>query len=150
MRFRVEKFKIFGKIGSDRLQEKLKNNPQLKEEIKQKQLDTWNKNRKKHIEKTRLHQPKAVEASIKPEARKRQKQKLKEINHQQGEKNSQYGTVWIFNLDLKENKKISKNEKIPEGWIVGRIIDFDSYIKKLSAKNERKIRKEVKKGGQKT
>jgi hypothetical protein len=141
--FLVEKFKIFGKIGNDRLREKLKNNPQLREEIKQKQIESWNKNREKHIEKTKLYQPKGVEASKTPEARKRQKQKLKEIKHQQGQKNSQYGTVWIFNLDLKENKKISKNEKIPDGWDVGRIVDFDSYIKKQNEKNERKIRKEL-------
>tara|TARA_R110000772_G_scaffold53243_1_gene121895 strand:- start:68 stop:874 length:807 start_codon:yes stop_codon:yes gene_type:complete len=141
--FLIEKFKIFGKIGSDRLREKLKNNPQLREKIKNKQIESWNKNREKHIEKTRLHQPKAVEASIKPEARKRHKQKLKEINHQQGKKNSQYGTVWIFNLDLKENKKISKNEKILEGWNVGRIIDFDSHIKKLKKRELNKLNNKV-------
>ena len=141
--FLIEKFKIFGKVGSDRLQEKLKGNPQLKEEIKQKQIESWNKNREIHIEKTRLYQPKGVQAAKTPEAIENKKKTFKNIKHQQGQKNSQYGTIWIFNLDLKENKKISKNEKIPDGWIVGRIIDFDSYIKKLNAKNERKIRKEL-------
>lgn len=37
-----------------------------------------------------------------------------------GKNNSQYGTMWICNLELKENKKISKEETIPNGWIVGR------------------------------
>ena len=39
---------------------------------------------------------------------------------QAGEGNSQHGTCWICNLDLKENKKISKADEIPTGWILGR------------------------------
>lgn len=35
-----------------------------------------------------------------------------------GEKNSQYGTMWITNGS--ENKKISKSNSIPEGWVRGR------------------------------
>lgn len=45
---------------------------------------------------------------------------FKEIKHQQGSKNSQYGTMWIYNLELKESKKIKTNESIPEGWLKGR------------------------------
>ena len=37
-----------------------------------------------------------------------------------GEKNSQYGTIWITN-NL-ENKKIKKNDTIPDGWTKGRKI----------------------------
>ena len=46
-------------------------------------------------------------------------------NHQQGEKNSQFGTCWIHN-DL-ENKKIKKSELenyINMGWIKGRKMKF--------------------------
>ena len=42
-------------------------------------------------------------------------------NHQQGEKNSQFGTCWIHNNN--ENKKIKKEqlkEYISNGWIKGR------------------------------
>jgi len=39
---------------------------------------------------------------------------------QSGEGNSQYGTRWICNLELQENRKISKNEIIPDGWLLGR------------------------------
>lgn len=35
-------------------------------------------------------------------------------------KNSQFGTMWICNVDLQENKKIKKDEIIPSGWIAGR------------------------------
>jgi hypothetical protein len=37
-----------------------------------------------------------------------------------GELNSQYGTKWICNIELKQNKKIKKDTAIPNGWILGR------------------------------
>jgi hypothetical protein len=40
---------------------------------------------------------------------------------QSGIGNSQYDTQWIYNNDLKESKKIPKSEKIPEGWLKGRV-----------------------------
>jgi group I intron endonuclease len=36
-----------------------------------------------------------------------------------GNKNSQFGTMWICNLETKENRKIS-NRSIPNGWVAGR------------------------------
>ena len=39
---------------------------------------------------------------------------------QQGQKNSQYGTCWI--TDGASNKKIKKQDAIPEGWQLGRKI----------------------------
>ena len=126
--FIVEKQKIFGKIGSDRLREKLKNNPQLQKEIKQKQIESWNKNREKHIEKTKIYQPLGVEAARTPEARRKQKKKLKEINHQQGESNSQYGKIWITNGTKEGTCRINKAESIPEGFRKGRISKNDDSI----------------------
>lgn len=44
---------------------------------------------------------------------------------QQGSKNSQYGTCWIYNIKLKENKKIKKedlNYHLTKGWVKGRKI----------------------------
>lgn len=46
---------------------------------------------------------------------------------QQGEKNSQYGTCWIYNLEKKESIKIKKenlNNYIKLGWIKGRKLKF--------------------------
>ncbi len=48
------------------------------------------------------------------------KRKIGEANslHQQGEKNSQFGSMWITNGT--ENRKIKKLDQIPEGWYKGR------------------------------
>ena len=40
--------------------------------------------------------------------------------HQRGDKNSQFGKMWITNPNLKESKRIYKDEPIPEGWVKGR------------------------------
>lgn len=58
----------------------------------------------------------------KPESIEKQKQTFKEIKHQQGSKNSQYGTCWITNGS--ENKKIKKEELYfweEKGYHKGRI-----------------------------
>ena len=39
-----------------------------------------------------------------------------------GDRNSQYGTRWISNLLLQQNRKISKDSVIPEGWVIGRSV----------------------------
>ena len=52
------------------------------------------------------------------EAKKKRKETFKEINHQQGDRNSQYGTMWITNGI--SNKKIKNNLPIPNGWKKGR------------------------------
>jgi hypothetical protein len=51
-----------------------------------------------------------------------------------GTGNSQFGTKWIYNIELRETKKIPKTEVVPKGWSLGRIIDFDLYFKKMSNK----------------
>lgn len=53
---------------------------------------------------------------------KESKEKIGKANSikQQGNGNSQYGTIWITNGD--KNLKIKKNENIPDGWRKGRII----------------------------
>ena len=39
---------------------------------------------------------------------------------QTGTSNSQYGTMWICNIQSKENKKIPTSNPLPEGWVKGR------------------------------
>jgi hypothetical protein len=47
---------------------------------------------------------------------------------QQGTRNSQFGSVWIFSLNEKQNKKNDSGTKIPDGWERGRVPDFDIYF----------------------
>jgi hypothetical protein len=65
------------------------------------------------------------EAALSEKAREKRKKTLSEINHQQGEKNSQYGKRWIYSKDLKISKSIKKSDPLPEGWSEGRKIKFD-------------------------
>jgi len=39
---------------------------------------------------------------------------------QGGERNSQYGTMWIYSMTEKKNDKIKRGAPIPEGWVAGR------------------------------
>lgn len=43
---------------------------------------------------------------------------------QQGSKNSQAGTVWIYSDELQVSKKIHKNDPLPVGWERGRKMNF--------------------------
>lgn len=52
-------------------------------------------------------------------------EKLSELNHQKGEKNSQYGTCWIHNNEKSIKIKIDDlSEYISKGWIKGRKMKF--------------------------
>lgn len=39
-----------------------------------------------------------------------------------GDKNSQFGAMWIMNPESGESKKIKKDDLIPDGWVKGRKI----------------------------
>ena len=67
-----------------------------------------------------IHGEKIRELAQSVEAKEKRKNTFNEIKHQQGINNSQYGTKWIHNLELKISKKIKKDENIPDGWILGR------------------------------
>jgi hypothetical protein len=54
-----------------------------------------------------------------PEVKEKRKNTMAANNHQKGEKNSQYGTMWITNGEI--NMKISKNKQVPENYRKGRI-----------------------------
>ena len=63
----------------------------------------------------------AVELARTPEAIKKKKETFKEIGHQQGEKNSQYGKVWITDGTKEGSYRINKEDPIPEGYRLGRV-----------------------------
>ena len=57
------------------------------------------------------------------ETKRKMSETHKRNNHQKGEKNSQFGKCWIYNLELQENKSIKKDElnnRLEKGWIKGR------------------------------
>lgn len=47
--------------------------------------------------------------------------------NQSGNKNSQFGTRWIHNVELQQSKKIPKTDELPKGWAEGRRLKFNSY-----------------------
>lgn len=60
---------------------------------------------------------------------------------QKGDKNSQFSTMWIYNVELRESKKVPKGE-IPIGWIKGRKLNFDLDELNRKKKEELKSSKE--------
>lgn len=44
---------------------------------------------------------------------------------QTGEGNSQFGTKWINNIKLRKSIKVAHDYILSEGWVLGRIINFD-------------------------
>lgn len=58
------------------------------------------------------------------ETKEKQKNTFNNINHQQGSKNSQYGTKWIHNKELKQCKKVPKDAILDTGWEIGRVIKW--------------------------
>jgi hypothetical protein len=83
---------------------------------------------KRNLEHLKKIQIFGVEASKSPEAIAKKKETLRNIDHQKGEKNSQYGTRWIHSLDLKISRRVRKTDELPEGWKEGRVIDFDKKL----------------------
>lgn len=65
--------------------------------------------------------PDIIQRMSSPEIIEKKKQKFKEIKHQQGHKNSQYGKVWITDGTEKGSTKIKKGNPIPEGFYLGRV-----------------------------
>lgn len=80
------------------------------EEIKNKRIET----RKKNGTKSDASRMQTEEANIK------RKETFASIGHSQGEKNSQFNKRWIYNLELKISKTISKYDPLPLGWLEGR------------------------------
>ena len=127
---------------------KLPVNPKTKQKISKNIKERWNNPdwicREKVLNVLLQNQSKAVEASKTAEIIEKKKKKFKEIEHQQGEKNSQYGTILIHNLDLRQTKRIKKDDPIPNGWNKGAIYDFDAYFDRQMKKEEKKNLNELK------
>lgn len=68
---------------------------------------------------------------------------------QLGQGNNRYGTKWIHNPTLRQCKSVCRNIPNEDGWLDGRVMDWDAYflrieqalIKKSSEKKESRIKK---------
>ena len=58
---------------------------------------------------------------------------------QRGERNSQHGKRWICNLELRENRKIGRDDPLPEGWVVGRNVWNKRVAKEHDKRNDLKV-----------
>jgi len=58
---------------------------------------------------------------------------------QSGMNNSQYGSFWIHNKQLRVSKRVPKNLQIEDGWELGRVINFDKEVERTKQEwlNER-------------
>lgn len=72
-------------------------------------------------DKVKKIQPFAVEAAKSESAKEKRLETFKRIEHQKGEKNSMYGTMWITNGTKGGSFRINKNDPIPEGYRKGRV-----------------------------
>jgi hypothetical protein len=54
--------------------------------------------------------------------------------------NSQYNKKWIYSIKTKQNKKIDKNAEIPEGWALGRIINWDKKLFPIKKINKQALK----------
>jgi hypothetical protein len=62
-----------------------------------------------------------------------------------GDKNPVYGTRLIHNPNLRQTKRIAREEALPEGWKEGAVYDYDLYFEKLDTANKKLAEKKAKK-----
>jgi hypothetical protein len=128
---KIERMALGGKKGNQIITEKLKD-PKNLEEHKEKCREAFHNNPRKEemIQRAKDNQPKAVEAARTPEAIEKMKRTRKERGVQQGENNSQYGTMWITDGTIEGSIRIKKGDPIPEGFVPGAVFNTENYVYK--------------------
>ena len=118
------------KKGANKLKQLLKNNEFNKEFRKSISIGLKNSEKRKNYfksDKFKEHKNKFSSngccAALSEKSNKKRIKTFKIINHQQGDKNSNYGKSWYYNLELKQSKPFLPDE-VPYGWIKGRKIKF--------------------------
>jgi hypothetical protein len=114
-------------IISKLIAESNRNRPhsQLSKDVSSKLLkERWNdpEFKIKQIELLRKMSPNARLLACTPDAIEKKKKTLQRIGHQQGEKNSMYGKMWITDGTKEGSYRIDKNQDIPEGFRKGRVL----------------------------
>ncbi len=128
--FLKEKFKSFGIKGGQTLKKMLEDD-EYREQYSANCKERFENSpyKEEMIRRILENQPRAVELARTPENIEKKKQTLKEIGHQQGEKNSQYGKMWITDGTKEGSYRINKGDPIPEGFRKGRISRNEDDIK---------------------
>jgi len=123
---------------------KLPVKPETREKISKNNIERWDNANSKYKEKMirilQENQIKATNSAKNPESIEKRKLTYKVRGHGKGEKNSQYGTILIHNLDLRQTKRIKKDDTIPVGWNKGAIYDFGAYFLRQKLKETEKIK----------
>lgn len=114
------------KLGAQKTGQVMKNkmkDEKLREEWSNMKKEHWKREeyRKKQIPHLLEIQKTASILGNTDEGLKKKKETYKKINHQKGNKNSQYGSMWITDGTKEGTRKINKNELIPEGYRKGRV-----------------------------
>jgi hypothetical protein len=81
---------------------------------------------KSHSDETKEKMRQSAKERIMPQVKDITKKKMSIA--QSGKNNPSFGTMWIFNLELKESKKIPKEDFpiwIQKGWLKGRKLKFN-------------------------
>jgi hypothetical protein len=107
--------------GNKKLNEKLKNDENFKNNFKKSVSEGLRKAYEKGVRLKKINENYSwVGKKHKPQTIEKFKQIREDLKSQSGNKNSQFGTCWITNG--LENKKIIKGDVIPKGWFLGRKI----------------------------
>ena len=126
---KYEAMLLGSKKGREKLKENLKDPEYYASYVEKCKQGFENSPHKEEIiERAKKNQPKAVEAARTPEAKEKLKETRKEIKFQQGENNSQYGTMWITDGTIEGSRRIKKGDPIPDGFFPGVVFNTENYV----------------------
>lgn len=69
----------------------------------------------------RERQIKMTQAALSEDSKRKRLSTFSMIDHQKGDKNSQFGTMWVTDGTKEGNIRIKRGQKIPEGYRPGRV-----------------------------
>ena len=111
-------FKMWSKSGTKAFTKKFYED----KEFRKKQINTLKNASKKGIKKALEKYPEGIWKGKSHSEETKERMGISHKGKHEGEKNSQYGKMWIYNLETSESIRIDKEEVIPEGWNKGRKI----------------------------
>jgi hypothetical protein len=112
---------LVGEIGKEEIINQLARNSGGLEKMWERTSFLWKNDeeyRSNQLNNLRKNRLLAVKAALSPEAKAKRRKTLAEMKHQQGERNSQFGTMWVTNGE--KNLKIRVGDPIPENYRKGR------------------------------